>query len=122
MASNYQELSKTSMAEWFAWLRKKGSSARLMVAKLYRRHGFDVIFDSNLWKVKTEPAGILSNIINNQSPEFDSIDVSKRYYDFHLRNKNSPAFEKGLNVGIPIDLDGNPRPVGLPDLGCYERQ
>ncbi len=84
--------------------------------------GFDVTFDSNLWKVKTDPPGVLSNIINNLSPEFDSIDVSKRYYDFHLRNKNSPALEKGMNAGILLDLDGKPRPPGPPDLGCYERQ
>ena len=84
--------------------------------------GFDVTFDSNLWKVKTDPPGVLSNIVNNQSPEFDSIDVSKRYYDFHLRTKNSPALDKGMNAGISLDLDGNTRPVGLPDLGCYEKQ
>jgi len=84
---------------------------------------FDASFDSNLWKVKTDPVGIsLANIINNQSPQFDSIDVSKRYYDFHLRTKNSPALNAGMDAGIMNDLDGNPRPVGNPDLGCYEKQ
>ena len=84
---------------------------------------FDASFDSNLWKVKTDPVGIsLANIINNQSPQFDSIDVSKRYYDFHLRTKNSPALNAGMDAGITNDLDGNSRPVGNPDLGCYEKQ
>jgi len=84
---------------------------------------FDASFDSNLWKVKTDPVGIsLANMINNQSPQFDSIDVSKRYYDFHLRTKNSPALNAGMDAGIMNDLDGNPRPVDNPDLGCYEKQ
>lgn len=85
--------------------------------------GFDVSFDSNLWKVKTDPANVnMVNIINNQSPEFDSIDINKRYYDFHLRMKNSPAVNTGSDAGIAVDLDGNPRPVDIPDLGCYEKQ
>lgn len=85
----------------------------------------NVTFDSNLWKVKTDPAttgATVTNPLNNQSPEFDSIDVSKRYYDFHLRTKNSPALNIGTLTPVSIDLDGNSRPVGLPDLGCYEKQ
>ncbi|MGC4037868.1 MAG: hypothetical protein QM764_18035 [Chitinophagaceae bacterium] len=85
--------------------------------------GFDVTFDTNLWKVKTDPAEVtLNNIINNQSPQFDSIDINKQYYDFHLKTKNSPALEAGKSTPVSIDLDGNTRPVGLPDLGCYEKQ
>jgi hypothetical protein len=85
--------------------------------------GFNVNFDSNLWKVKTDPANVsMTNIINNQSPEFDSIDVNKRFYDFHLRTKNSPAVDSGTDAGIGIDLDGSPRPVGKPDMGCFEKQ
>jgi hypothetical protein len=87
--------------------------------------GFNVTFDSNLWKVETDPAtvgAVVTGALNNQSPEFDSIDVSKRYYDFHLRTKNSPALNIGTITPVSIDLDGNSRPVGLPDLGCYEKQ
>lgn len=85
----------------------------------------NVTFDSNLWKVKTDPTTVgatVVNAINNQSPEFDSIDVSKRYYDFHLRTKNSPALNIGAVTPVVIDLDGNSRPVNQPDLGCYEKQ
>lgn len=85
----------------------------------------NIAFDSNLWKVKTDPAttgAVVTNAINNQFPGFDSIDVSKRYYDFHLRTKNSPALNIGTTTSVFIDLDGNPRPVGQPDLGCYEKQ
>lgn len=85
-------------------------------------NSFNVNFDYNLWKVQTVPANIISNqVINNQAPQFDSIDISHRYYDFRLKN-SSPAINKGANAGVTIDLDGNTRPVGLPDLGCFEKQ
>lgn len=83
---------------------------------------FNVNFDYNLWKVQNTPTGIISNqIINNQAPLFDSINTFRNFYDFHL-SAASPALNKGTNTGLGNDLDGNPRPVGLPDLGCYERQ
>ena len=86
----------------------------------------NVNFDYGLWKIqKTDPstvAGVTANqIINNQPPLFDSVNTSKRYYDFHLQ-MNSPAIDKGTDAGVSIDLDGKPRPVGVPDLGCYERR
>jgi hypothetical protein len=83
---------------------------------------FNVNFDYNLWKVQTTPANITSNqIINNQAPQFDSVNTNKNYYDFRLK-ASSPAINKGISAGISIDLDGKPRPVGLPDLGCFEKQ
>ena len=83
---------------------------------------FNVNFDNNLWKVQTAPLNITSNqIINNQNPVFDSINVSKRVFNFRLK-ENSPAINKAINAGVTFDLDGKPRPVGIPDLGCYERQ
>ena len=82
---------------------------------------FNVNFDYNLWKVQTPPANITSNqIINNQAPLFDSVNAFKNYYDFRLK-VSSPAINKGVNAGVVIDLDGKPRPVGLPDLGCFEK-
>lgn len=50
---------------------------------------------------------------------FDSTDGSKNYYSFRLK-AGSPAINKGTNAGVLTDLDGKPRPVGLPDLGCFE--
>ena len=88
------------------------------------KSGSDYVeFDSNLWKVKSPPQNIITDgIINNEPPQFDSIDVSKHYYDFRLTKGNSPAIDAGTNAGIIIDLDGKPRPVGLkPDLGCFEK-
>ena len=83
---------------------------------------FNVNFDYDLWKVQTIPANITSNqIINNQTPLFDSVNTNRNYYDFRLK-ASSPAINKGVNAGITIDLDGKPRPVGLPDLGCFENR
>jgi len=80
-----------------------------------------VSFESVLYKAKDNiTAAIFTNSIRNKLPQFDSIDVSKRYFDFHLQ-ATSPAKDSGsLNVLVPIDLDGNPR-TGLPDIGCYNR-
>ncbi len=83
---------------------------------------FNVNFDYNLWKVQTPPGNsIITQAINNQSPLFDSINTSDNFYDFRLKT-GSPALNKGVNAGIITDLDGKPRPVGLPDLGCFEKQ
>jgi hypothetical protein len=60
-------------------------------------------------------------VINNQSPLFDSIQSSRNYYNFRLKS-GSPAINSGIATGLTTDLDGRPRSVGLPDLGCYEKQ
>jgi hypothetical protein len=83
---------------------------------------FNVTFDQVLWRVKTNPANsIINGAINNQNPQFDSVNTAQKIYSFRLK-EGSPAINKGVNAGVTIDLDGNPRPVGLPDLGAYEKQ
>jgi len=83
---------------------------------------FSVNFQNCLWKVKTNPSNIVSaNIIANQDPSFDSVNNQKPFYSFRLK-ADSPALNKGVATSVNIDLDGNARPVGLPDIGCYERQ
>jgi hypothetical protein len=81
---------------------------------------FNVLFDHDLWKVQTTPTNsTITQVIQNQDPIFDSVNTNKNYYNFRLK-MGSPAINTGINTGILIDLDGKPRPVGLPDLGCYE--
>ena len=85
-------------------------------------NSFTVSFNDILWKVVTPPANITSSgIKNNLYPAFDSINTSRRYYNFRLKDE-SPAKDQATNVGVTIDLDGKPRPVGAPDIGCYEKQ
>jgi hypothetical protein len=83
---------------------------------------FAVTFDQVLWRVETPPGNSsLAGVINNQNPMFDSTNTSQKIFSFRLK-EGSPAINKGVNAGVPIDLDGKPRPVGLPDLGAYEKQ
>lgn len=87
-------------------------------------NSFTVTFDKCLYKAKNDPSNsILIDPIKNQDPLFDSIDVSKRHYDFHITKNNlAPGINKGRITGFLKDLDNNNRNNGLPDLGCYEQQ
>jgi hypothetical protein len=88
---------------------KKGSTA------------FSVTFDNVLYKVKTDPTNAtFNNSLKNQVPQFDSIDIGRRYFNFRLKS-SSPAINKGIATGVLFDLDRNPR-IGLPDIGCFEKQ
>ncbi|MEO5683481.1 MAG: choice-of-anchor Q domain-containing protein [Chitinophagaceae bacterium] len=83
---------------------------------------FNVNFTNCLWKVKTAPGNsTATNIINNQDPVFDSINVAKGVFNFRLK-AGSPAINKGIAASVLTDLDGRPRAAGLPDLGAYEKQ
>lgn len=82
---------------------------------------FNVVFDQVLWRVQTNPANSIINGAINQNPLFDSVNTVQKIFNFRLK-EGSPAINKGVNAGIMVDLDGNPRPVGLPDLGAYEKQ
>jgi len=83
---------------------------------------FTANFRNCLWKVKNNPANITAtSIIANQDPVFDSVNTQRPFYSFRLKSE-SPAINKGIATGLSIDLDGKTRPIGLPDLGCYEKQ
>jgi hypothetical protein len=83
---------------------------------------FSAGFANCIWKSQAFPSlADTSQIFLNQDPAFQQVDNVKLLYDFRLK-AGSPAIDRGLNLGIPIDLDGNPRPVNLPDLGAYEKQ
>ena len=100
----------SSLVENEVVLDKKGTS------------NFAATFENVLWRVKTAPSqATVLNAINNLPPLFDSVNAAKRFFNFHLL-AGSPAINKGINAGVPLDLDGAPRPVGLPDIGAYEKQ
>jgi hypothetical protein len=87
----------------------------------------DLTFDHILYKAKNDPVGNFINSNKNTPPLFDSINTSRRIFDFHINRKNSlSVINKGtLNQFVPFDLDGKPRPgtsANPPDLGCYEKQ
>ncbi|MFM7671528.1 MAG: hypothetical protein ACKO6Q_02905 [Bacteroidota bacterium] len=83
---------------------------------------YQVLFQNVLWKMRSATSlATTDQVINNQSPLFDSIQPSRNYYNFRLR-ASSPALNAGMVTGLTLDLDGRPRAVGLPDLGCYEKQ
>ncbi|MCY7420604.1 MAG: hypothetical protein LH478_02550 [Chitinophagaceae bacterium] len=83
---------------------------------------YSINFQNILYRNKEgSPQANIINSINNQDPQFDSLDAGKRIYNFRLKS-TSPAINKGTNTGILFDLDGKPRggTAGLPDIGAYE--
>ena len=82
---------------------------------------FDVNFDHGIMKVKTEPSNATLNQMINKDPLFELVNTSSGKYNFRLQS-NSPAIDKGTATSLLYDLDGLPRPIGLPDAGAFEKQ
>jgi hypothetical protein len=82
---------------------------------------FQVLFDHTILKQQNYPGNIdSSSLFLNIDPLFVSTSVTNgNFFNFHLQ-PGSPAIDIGANLGISTDLDGQPRPLNLPDLGCYE--
>lgn len=85
---------------------------------------FNVLFEKNLYRGLNDPSNsTLTSNIRNQNPSFDSIDVTKRIFDFRItKNGSAPGINVGSVTSFPKDLDDKNRAIGLPDLGCYEKQ
>jgi hypothetical protein len=83
---------------------------------------FSASFDHVLWKVTAVPANVTSNNVINETPQFDSIDAGRHYYNFPAQRQFPGHWRLAPLPRLTVDLDGKPRPAGLPDLGCYERQ
>ncbi|MEO8764756.1 MAG: hypothetical protein ABI416_10735 [Ginsengibacter sp.] len=81
-----------------------------------------VTFDHVLYKAKDVPSNAdFIAPLQNTDPVFDTINVSKNYYDFHFNNNPSaPAVNSGVPTLFPLDLDDKLRDAN-PDIGCYER-
>jgi hypothetical protein len=83
---------------------------------------FNVVFDHTILKQQNYPANIDSSFLwLNADPLFIATGTPVNTYNFQLQS-GSPALDKAANSGINIDLNGDPRPANLSDLGCYERQ
>ncbi len=83
---------------------------------------FNVLFDHTILKQQNYPANIdSSSLWLNTDPLFISTGIPNNEYNFQLQ-AGSPALDRAANSGIIIDLNGDPRPANLSDLGCYERQ
>jgi len=83
---------------------------------------FNVVFDHTILKQQNYPANIdSSSLWLNTDPLFIATGTPANTYNFQLQS-GSPALGRAANSGINIDLDGDPRPANLSDLGCYERQ
>ena len=83
---------------------------------------FNVLFDHTILKQQNYPANIdSSSLWLNTDPLFITTGIPNNEFNFQLQ-AGSPALERAANSGIIIDLNGDPRPVNLSDLGCYERQ
>lgn len=126
LVTNYLGTSAASLDAQFTnsifWGEANGLVADEVVVLKSPAASASVSFDHVLWRVQNAPAGITTNsIISNQQPLFDSINTSERIYNFRLK-EGSPALNTGMASALARDLDGNPRPVNMPDLGAYERQ
>jgi hypothetical protein len=81
----------------------------------------NVTLNNVLFRAKVDPSNTtFNNVLRNTNPQFDSVDVIRRIYDFRLK-VGSPAINKGIVTPLSTDFNGLSR-VGLPDLGCYEKQ
>lgn len=82
---------------------------------------FNVQFEQVLWRIENTPSHSIISGSLIQDPLFDTINTGEQIYSFRLK-ENSPAINMGMASPVTSDLDGNNRPVGIPDLGAYEKQ
>lgn len=71
---------------------------------------------NDVWTHSIQYSGVAAPINDAQQ---DPLFLDWPNDDFHLQS-NSPAIDAGVDVSITTDLDGDPRPIGLPDIGMDE--
>ncbi len=84
---------------------------------------FAVSIDHCLYRAVADPTNTTINgSIKNIDPSFDSVDNSRRVYDFRItKNTSAAGINKGVVTSLLKDLDDKNRNVGLPDIGAYEK-
>ena len=101
-ASVHNNIIESSYAGWFAGEKKDEG------------HNVWLGTTTDVWSSANAGTGIASTSVN-ANPQFVSTT------DFHLLS-NSPAINRGVDLGYTTDYDGNPRVSGsLPDAGAFER-
>lgn len=101
-----------------------GSHPMELIIDSYYNHQLDYSFDYCITRIHEDSSSylndpLITHILNNQNPLFDTIPVS---YEL---DSLSPAIDAGLPshaIPFPFDLKGNSRLDDIaPDLGAYER-
>ncbi|MEO5984995.1 MAG: hypothetical protein ABIP80_05785 [Ferruginibacter sp.] len=105
------------------WGENNAVSNEVIVNK-QGNNSFAVKFENCLYKaVNDPPNSTLVSVIKNINPAFDSLDFNTNNFDFRISlNPAAPGIDKGAITPFLKDLDDNLRNVGLPDIGCYEKQ
>lgn len=96
----------------------------VVLPKTNATYSSSVNFKNVLYKQKTNPANVsFINCIKNKNPLFDSIDISRKFYSFKLK-EGSPCIDSANNTfNVLKDINDKPRIAGIAaDLGCYEKQ
>lgn len=84
---------------------------------------FNVLFDHCIYRNATDPANsVIKESLLNLNPQFDTLDYTKKRFDFHISAADAPGVNKGNGTSYPKDLDDMARAVGITDIGCYEQQ
>lgn len=103
------------------WGENNGIVPSEVVASRQGAGAFNVLFEKVLWRIKNPPEECTVQDEVPGDPAFERTNGGQTGFSFRLK-LTSAAVNKGVATGVNIDLDGNPRPFGLPDLGAYERQ
>jgi hypothetical protein len=102
---------------------ENGSVKNELVTNRQGNATLNVLLRNCIYKAEAQPNNVIFTAsIANQSPLFDSINISRNIFDFHISNPAAPGINRGFQVGIGTDLDGKNRSVGITDIGCYELQ
>ena len=102
---------------------ENGSVKNELVTRRQGTSTLTVSLRNCIYKAEEQPGNVtFIASIANQAPLFDSINVGRNSFDFHISNPGAPGINRGLPVGIGTDLDGKSRSVGITDIGCYELQ
>lgn len=84
---------------------------------------FNVMFDHCIYRNASDPANsTIKESLLNLNPQFDTLDYTKRRFDFHISAADAPGVNKGKATSYSKDLDDKIRAVGITDIGCYEQQ